>query len=135
MPYQPMMSTYQCSNLSVSGNATVTLLPSAGASYDPNNNFDESTGIYTIPVSGRYYTYYGTQGKTAANTNAGSMYYNVNNSGAAGQILYYGEAYSGSMGAAILSLSANDTIRWQIIGNNNQSYTLNGAHYGIVLIG
>ena len=138
MPSQPMMQVWAITTASktVSGNSSTTLIPlNAGNTYDPLNDLDSSTGVYTIPVTGRYLTYYGTEGKTAANASAGSIYYNINNSGIAGQCLYYGEAYSGNSKQVILNLSAGDTIRWQLYGNNNNGYTVNAAVYGIHLLG
>jgi hypothetical protein len=135
MPYQPMMVAYQCSgaSMTVSGNSTNTLIPNDY--YNPDNDMNVSTGVYTVPVTGRYLVFYGTQGKTTTNSSAGSIYYNLNDTGAGGQCLYYGDAYSGNSETIILNLTANDTIKFQIIGNNNQSYVLNGAHFGIILIG
>ena len=137
LPYQPMYMVQNCTSgsLTVSGNSTTTLIPSAGSSYDPLSNLNTSTGIYTAPVTGRYLIFYGTQGKTASNTNAGSIYYNVNNTGIVGQCLYYGEAYSGNSQTFIINLNSGDNLRFQIYGNNNQSYTINGAYYGAYFLG
>ena len=138
IPGQPMMQVWAVTTASktVSGNSSTDLIPlNASNTYDPLNDLDSSTGVYTIPVTGRYLTYYGTEGKTAANTSAGSIYYNINNTGIAGQCLYYGEAYSGNSKQVILSLAAGDTIKWQLYGNNNYGYTVNAAVYGIQMIG
>ena len=118
---------------SVTGGTSTTLLPLS--SYDPMNDFNETTGVYTVPIAGRYLLFYGTQGKTSSNSNAGSVYYNINNTGISGQCLYYGDAYNGNSQTVILNLAQNDTIKFQIHGNNGQSYTINGAHFGIYLLG
>ena len=138
MPSQPMMQVYAITTASksVSGGSATTLIPlNAANTYDPGNDIDLTTGVYTIPVTGRYLTFYGTEGKTAANVNAGSIYYNINNAGINGQCLYYGEAYSGNSKQVIISLAAGDTIKWQLYGNNNNAYTINSAVYGIYLLG
>jgi len=138
MPSQPMMQVWAVTSASktVSGNSSTTLIPlNAGNTYDPLNDLDSSTGVYTIPVTGRYLTFYGTEGKTADNISTGSIYYNINNAGIAGQCLYYGDRYSGNSKQVILSLAAGDTIKWQIYGNNNIGYTINAAVYGIHFLG
>ena len=138
MPSQPMMQVWAVTTASktVSGNSTTDLIPlNAGNTYDPLSDLNSSTGVYTIPVTGRYLTFYGTEGKTSDHASAGSIYYNVNNGGIAGQCLYYGDAYSGNSKQVILSLGAGDTIKWQIYGNNNNGYTINAAVYGIHLLG
>ena len=135
---QPMMQVYAITTASktVSGNSTTDLIPlNAANTYDPLSDLDLNTGVYTIPVTGRYLVFYGTEGKTGAHASAGSIYYNVNNGGIAGQCLYYGDAYSGNSKQVILSLAAGDTIKWQIYGNNNNGYTINAAVYGIHLLG
>ena len=138
MPYQPMFIMYTPTDASrtVSGNTATTLIPfNANNLYDPLGDYTLATGTYTIPVSGRYLLFYGTEGKTSANTNAGSIYYNINNTGINGQCLYYGEAYSGSSKQVILNLTAGDALQFQIYGNNNQSYTINAASGGAYLLG
>ena len=132
---QPMHVCYAVTVASrtVTGSNSTTLLPSS--SYDPMNDFNETTGVYTVPIAGRYLLFYGTQGKTSSNSNAGSIYYNINNTGISGQCLYYGDAYSGNSKTTILNLSQNDTIKFQIHGNNGVGYTINGAHFGIYLLG
>ena len=132
---QPMHVCYSVTvaSRSVTGGTSTTLLPLS--SYDPMNDFNETTGVYTVPIAGRYLLFYGTQGKTSSNSNAGSIYYNINNAGISGQCLYYGDAYNGNSQTVILNLAQNDTIKFQIHGNNGQSYTINGAHFGIYLLG
>ena len=132
---QPMHVCYAVTVASrtVTGSNSTTLLPSS--SYDPMNDFNETTGVYTVPIAGRYLLFYGTQGKTSSNSNAGSIYYNINNTGISGQCLYYGDAYSGNSKTTILDLDKNDTVKFQIHGNNGVGYTINGAHFGIYLLG
>ena len=137
-PGQPMAMCFAVTagSKSVSLNSSTTLIPvNASSVYDPNSDLDLSTGAYTVPVSGRYLVFYGTEGKTATNNNAGSIYYNLNSGGLAGQCLYYGAAYSGASKQVILNLSANDSLVWQIYGNNGQNYAINNAAFGIYLIG
>ena len=69
------------------------------------NDFNETTGVYTVPIAGRYLLFYGTQGKTSSNSNAGSIYYNINNTGISGQCLYYVMRINGNSQTVILNLA------------------------------
>ena len=137
-PGQPMAVCFAVTSGSktVSANSSTTLIPAgAGSVYDPNGDLNLSTGAYTVPVAGRYLVFYGTEGKTSTNANAGSIYYNLNGGGLGGQCLYYGAAYGGASKQVILNLSENDSLVWQLYGNNGQNYGINNAAFGIYLIG
>ena len=135
---QPYASTQQVTVASrtVTGNNYTTLIPLSGnINQSDGNHLDTATGIFTFPVTGRYLITYGSQGKTSANISTGFISYSLNGSGNGfGQCLFYGEAYSGNSETIIISVSANDTIRFELYGANNIGYTVNGAHYAVMLV-
>jgi hypothetical protein len=133
MPYQPM-AYVEYGGPTVSAGATLDL--SGGtAGLNVGNMYNSANGRYTVPVSGVYRLTMGSQGKTIANTNAGSLYYRINGGGLVGQTLFYGEAFSGNQSEFLLSLVANDYVQVATFGNNSVTYTHNGVRATFELVG
>lgn len=132
MPYQPM-AYVEYGQPTVSAGATLDL---SGGTVGLNvgNIYNSANGRYTVPVSGVYRLTMGSQGKTTANINAGSLYYRVNGGGLTGQTLFYGDAFSGNQSEFLLSLVANDYVQVSTFGNNSVTYTHNGVRATFELV-
>lgn len=133
MPLQPK-AYVEYGAVSVSA-GTYTDMTGGTSPVNIGSIYNSANGRYTAPVAGVYRLTMGSQGKTAANINAGSLYFIVNGAGAMGQTLFYGDAYSGGHSDFLISLSAGDWVQVQTFGNNGVSYTHNGVRATFELIG
>lgn len=133
LPYQPCFVATRAGNHVVTSDAVV---PLDSVDVNVGNHFNTSTYTFTAPVSGKYlFTLQTTL--NSINTGSYNAIYILRNGGGTGYRFrtISGSGWGGINGSAILSLSANDSIKIHAYAQSG-SMTIQGSeiHFGGQLI-
>lgn len=120
IPNQPMASGGPARG----GDWFTGIVAPVSAHINIGSHMNTTTGAFTAPVAGRYYVYVGL-----LHNNTWYIYVNIN--GADTYLVSHGNAYATTGGAVIVSLQANDTIRFNTSGNY---YGSSHGSYAIYLL-
>jgi len=116
---QPLVGAYLSSTVSnVTGDGTAYTVIFDTESFDQGSNYNNSTGVFTAPIAGKYLFCYSLMenGSGSALAYDMSSYFYKNNTTNIGQTIFGVSVENTSLnsslsGQKIISLSANDTIR------------------------
>jgi len=100
-------------------------------SFDTNNNFDTSTGIYTVPVDGFYHFDWSGSAATTAGSQTVllSLFVGSTETARGSRALSNAAGILGSSGSVLLQLSATNQITCRAYGNAAFAFDVGAANY------
>lgn len=110
MPNRPAFRVYGSSVTGISATTTITSTHGTTVDYNKGNYYNNTTGIFTAPITGLYHVYFNCRTQTAGGQQV-IIYKNTSTA----QMMWETNTNSGHFGvSSILNLAANDTLEAKV---------------------
>lgn len=130
---ESVSAKYTCSNAQVITNSNVAVITTLTKIYDSHSGMNATTGVYSVPVSGKYRITIRIAGASAAYTTGSNRYIEARVTGSqtlgVGIVLIWSSMtnYLEADGSVTVAYNAGDTISMSSSNQSGSSFTLDGS--------